>query len=129
MPKESYGLSEIEYNLMKYFWANSTPIPFADVLEYCNNVLKYDWAKTTLHTYLTRLIKKGILHSDRKGYKKSYYPEITEKELAHRYASSFVENNFGGSVPELFLSLTYNTKLSEEDITELKQILEENLNR
>ena len=81
-----------------------------------------------LYTYLTRLVKKGILHSEGKGYKckRSYYPELTEQELAHKYATDFVDNTFNGSISDLLVSLTYNTKLSESDIEELKNIINNN---
>lgn len=119
-----YGLSELEYELMQYLWKSNHSLSFAEILDYCNNELHYDWAKTTLHTYLTRLIKKGVLHFDRKGYRHSYYPELTEQELAHKYATDFVDNSFGGSVSNLLISLTYNTELSDSDIEELKKIID-----
>lgn len=91
-----YGLSKMEYNLMKYFWNTNAPVSFSEVEKYCNTKLHYGWAQPTLHTYLTRLVKKGILHSEGKGYKckRSYYPELTEQELAHKYATDFVDNTF-----------------------------------
>ena len=79
---------------MKYFWNTNAPVSFSEVEKYCNTELHYGWAQPTLHTYLTRLVKKGILHSEGKGYKckRSYYPELTEQELAHKYATDFVDN-------------------------------------
>ena len=123
-----YGLSKMEYNLMKYFWNNNGPVSFSEVEKYCNTELHYNWAQPTLHTYLTRLTKKGILHSEGKSYKckRSYYPELTEQELAHKYATDFVDNTFNGSISDLLVSLTYNTKLSESDIEELKNIINKN---
>ena len=125
-----YGLSKMEYNLMKYFWNNNGPVSFSEVEKYCNTELHYNWAQPTLHTYLTRLTKKGILHSEGKGYKckRSYYPELTEQELAHKYATDFVDNTFNGSISDLLVSLTYNTKLSESDIEELKNIINKKYN-
>ena len=122
-----YGLSKMEYNLMKYFWNTNAPVSFSEVEKYCNTKLHYGWAQPTLHTYLTRLVKKGILHSEGKGYKckRSYYPELTEQELAHKYATDFVDNTFNGSISDLLVSLTYNTKLSESDIEELKNYPDE----
>lgn len=104
------------------------PVSFSEVEKYCNTELHYGWAQPTLHTYLTRLVKKGILHSEGKGYKckRSYYPELTEQELAHKYATDFVDNTFNGSISDLLVSLTYNTKLSESDIEELKNIINNN---
>ncbi len=119
-----YGLSSIEYELMKLFWSSGSPVPFAEVMSYCKDVMKKDWAQTTLHTYLTRLIKKGILSSERKGYKRSYYAKINEQELSHIYAERFLKESYNGSVKNLLLSLTYKTKFSQSEVDELKQLLD-----
>ncbi|MFR5914071.1 MAG: BlaI/MecI/CopY family transcriptional regulator [Blautia wexlerae] len=61
---------------------------------------------TNFTPYLTRLVKKGILHSEGKGYKckRSYYPELTERELAlYKYATDFVDNTFNGSISDLLV--------------------------
>lgn len=126
MSESYYGLSETEHELMKYFWASDQPLSFAKIYEHCKEQ-NYGWAQTTLHTYLTRLIKKGVLHSDRNGYKRSYYPEITEAELAHNYATHIVDDFYGGSIANLMVSLTYHADLAKEDVEELKQILNNNL--
>lgn len=78
--------------------------------------------------WLILIVKKGILHSEGKGYKckRSYSPQLTEQELAHKYATDFVDNTFNGSISNLLVSLTYNTKLSEADIEELKNIIDNN---
>lgn len=52
-----YGLSKMEYNLMKYFWNTNAPVSFSEVEKYCNTELHYGWAQPTLHTYLTRLVE------------------------------------------------------------------------
>lgn len=31
-----YGLSKMEYNLMKYFWNTNAPVSFSEVEKYCN---------------------------------------------------------------------------------------------
>lgn len=111
---------------MQLFWSNDRPLPFSDVVRYCNEEKGHDWAQTTIHTYLTRLIEKGVLLSNRKGYKRSYYAAVSEAELSHQYATRFVEEAFDGSVKNLFASLTYHTKLSKEEIDELRQLLDSN---
>lgn len=125
----SYGLSETEYELMKYIWASDHALTFAEILNYCNNEKKYHWAKTTLHTYLTRLIQKGVLSCDRKRARHLYFPQISEEELAHIYASQFVNDCYNGSLKDMILSFTYNTSLSKEEINELKKILDDNLSQ
>lgn len=42
-----YGLSKMEYNLMKYFWNTNAPVSFSEVEKYCNTELHYGWAQPT----------------------------------------------------------------------------------
>ncbi len=120
-----YGLSEIEYEFMELFWNSSQPLPFSAIVEYCNTQKGHNWAQTTIHTYLTRLIQKGVLISIQNGRKLSYQASVTEGELSGIWAAKFVETSFGGSVKKFLLSLTQKTRLSKEEVQELQQILEE----
>lgn len=122
-----YGLSDIEYELMQLFWSSDHPLPFADVLAYCNDTLKRDWAATTLHTYLTRMIQKEVLGSTRKGYKRSYFAKVSESQLSCNYANDFLKDSFGGSLKNLLLTLTSESKLTQDEADELKQILDKNI--
>ena len=122
-----YGLSELEYQLMQLFGENKEPIGFSEVIHYCNDVKHLNWAATTLHTYLTRLIAKCVLCSDRNGYKRSYYAAVSEKQLSHQWAQKIVKRSFGGSIRNFLVSLTYEAPLSKEEVTELHQLLEDQL--
>ena len=47
----------------------------------------------TAHLFDPPYKKNGVLHSDRNGYKRSYYPEIYQRqELAHNYATHIVDD-------------------------------------
>lgn len=120
-----YGLSEIETELMEFFWETNRPLPFPEVMRYCNEVKGHGWATTTVHTYLTRLIQKGVLTADRTGYKKSYHPRLSKDALAHEYANRFIEKSYEGSVKNLLIALTYQTKLSREEVQDLKDLLDQ----
>lgn len=122
-----YGLSDTEYILMHFFWSSSYPLSFSEILNYCNNELHLDWAQTTVHTYLTRLIQKGVLTAKRDGYKKFYYATSTEQELSSTFANRFVKEVYGGSLKNFLLSFTGEAKLSKAEVEELKHLLDSNL--
>ncbi len=123
MSNTHYGLTDIEYDLMRYFWDSDHHVPFKEILAYTVEK-NYGWAQTTLHTYLTKLIEKGCLQSDRNGYKRIYYPKLTEEQLSHKYATSFVDKAFQGSIADFLVSFTSETKLTKEEVQELKDILD-----
>lgn len=122
-----YGLSETEYQLMQLFWNRNEPLPFNEILSYCNEELHLGWAATTAQTYLGRLIMKGVLETNGKRYRKSYFAKLSEEELSQTYAKQIVKESFGGSIKNLLVSLTQGTKLTQEDIDELKEILDSSL--
>ncbi len=119
------GLSDIEYALMCFFWESSKPQSFGEVLRFCNDVQKLDWAKTTAHTYLTRMIKKGLLGcNNQKGTRRTYYARLSRDELAQNTAQEFLAGNFNGSLKSLLVSLSHNASLSREEADELHELLD-----
>jgi len=120
------GLSEIEYDLMSYFWEQTSPVVFADILHFCNDVKKWNWAKTTAHTYITRLIKKDLLEMNcAVGVRRTYFAKISREDLEHSTVREFVNSSFSGSVKKLFLSLVPDKPLTHEEVDELHKILDQ----
>ena len=80
--QQHYELSDTEYKIMQLFWKNSDPLPFNEILKYCNDELQLNWAVGTAQTYLNRLILKGVLKTNNKRYRKLYSAQLSEEELA-----------------------------------------------
>lgn len=59
---------------MKIVWSNS-PQTLSKILD---RLKEADWNKTTIQTYLARLVKKGALSKKRQGKGYLYYPTISE---------------------------------------------------
>ena len=121
--QEHYNLSDTEYQIMQLFWKNTTPIPFNEILKYCNEELQLNWAVGTAQTYLNRLILKGVLKTNNKRYRKLYSAQLSEQELAQKYVHQFVDDSFGGSLKNFLVSFTQGTQLSPNDVNELIDIL------
>lgn len=124
--KKNKGLSDIEYELMTFFWEIKKPVTFSEVLDYCNQTKNWNWAKTTAHTHLTRLVKKKLLGiHDAPGVRRSYFAKITKEELAQVSALEFVNSSFSGSLKSFLLSLVPNKTLTQEEANELHEILDQ----
>lgn len=121
-----YGLSQIEYEFMELFWRSAQPLGFADVKVYCTEEKGHSWTKTTIHTYLTNLIGKGMLASSKESYRHTYWAVVSKEELIHRWSSRFVETSFNGSLKNLLVSFSYGKKLSREECDELHRFLDSN---
>lgn len=121
-----YGLSDAEYLVMEMIWNAKVPLSFSEIENYFSNHTDKEWKKQTLHTYLTRLIKKGALAIDRQGNKNIYKPAMPKADYVSRWTHSFLEESFDGSLMNFMCALTGNTgKLSQEDIEELRKYLDE----
>lgn len=119
------GLTDIEYELMSLFWGRREPATFSEILEYCNEEKGFNWAKTTAHTHLTRLVQKGLLSMGKRGAKRTYYAIVTREEQARVSAEEFVKDSFSGSLKEFLVSFAGNNALTREDIEELRRTLDE----
>ncbi len=125
MPQK-YGLSEAEYQLMELIWEAGRPLTFGEIEGYLSERTDKNWKKQTLHTYLTRLIKKGALKTTGYGRRHIYEPVMEKEEYISNWTHSFLDDSFGGSLGTFVSALTGNTgKLSPKDIEELRRYLDE----
>ena len=68
-----------------------------------------------------------MLKTNNKRYRKLYSAQLSEEELAQKYARQFVDESFGGSLKNFIASFAQETKLSEADVNELIDILHSNM--
>lgn len=61
-----HGLSNIEYEIMGFFWHRDEPASFKEILDYFNTEKGMNWKKQTLGTYLSNLRKSGMIEADDK---------------------------------------------------------------
>ena len=61
--EQQISISESEWRVMKIVWNNS-PQTLPEILDKLKGT---DWSKTTIQTYLSRLVKKGALSTKRQG--------------------------------------------------------------
>ena len=70
------SISESEWRVMKTIW-QASPQTLPEILD---NLKETGWSKTTIQTYLARLVKKGALSTERQGKGYLYYPVVSESE-------------------------------------------------
>ncbi|MDQ0971582.1 BlaI family penicillinase repressor [Neobacillus niacini] len=118
--KEIPQISEAEYEVMQVIW-NFEPISTPEVVEKLSN--KSDWKPNTIHTMLSRLVKKKALHARKDGRVFIYTSLVEKHEYVEQKSKSFLQQFFGGTLNSMILNFIENDKLSNEDISELKKIL------
>lgn len=116
----SIGSAELE--IMKVIWKAKEPITSLDIGK---EVEDKGWKKTTIATFLTRLVEKGVLSADKQGKLYYYTPLISENEYRKSQTKNLIKTLYNGSVREFAVSFFEEQKLSDKDIQELKAIFED----
>ncbi|XVE30453.1 BlaI/MecI/CopY family transcriptional regulator [Wukongibacter baidiensis] len=115
-------ISDSEWKVMKILWTNS-PATANEVLE--NLVKNTNWKSTTVKTLLSRLVKKGAIGFEKRNRTYYYYPLVTEDECVKAESRSFLKRVYGGALKSMIANFLEIQDLSEADIEDLKNILDE----
>lgn len=113
-------ISEAEYQVMKIVWKYA-PISTNEVIE--KLVETSTWSPKTIQTMLLRLVKKGALTYEKNSRVFVYTPLVKEEEYVATESRSFLNRFYNGALNSMVLNFLENDKLSEDDIEELREIL------
>jgi predicted transcriptional regulator len=114
------AMSDSEQEIMKIIWSNGGSILFTPLLETLANQKK-DWKKTTVQTFLMRLIEKNILTYQKSGRKSEYIALLSEDDYRLEQTKAFLNKTYGGNAKNLVSSLLKQDYLTHDDFEELKQ--------
>jgi BlaI family transcriptional regulator, penicillinase repressor len=115
-------ISDAEWEVMNVLW-ESSPQTANQVVEALAG--KKNWNPRTVKTLLNRLVKKKALGFEAVGKSYLYRPAIAREQCLRSEARSFVDRVFGGAAGPMIAYFVQNTRLSDEEIAELKRILSE----
>ena len=119
---KNISIGDAELEIMKVIWKAKSPITSLDIGK---EVEDRGWKKTTIATFLTRLVEKGALSADKQGKLYYYTPLISEKEYRKSQTKNLIKTLYNGSVRDFAVSFFEEQKLSDKDIQELKAIFED----
>ena len=80
-----------------------------------------NWKKSTTYTVLKRLCEKGIFKME----DSVVTALISRQEFEGLQSEQFVEENFKGSLPAFLAAFTARRKLSDKEIDEMKELIEQ----
>ncbi len=114
-------LSDGEWKLMKVLWQQSPRTLGALVAALAPTT---GWSKATVFMMLKRLIAKGAVTLDESGKYQQYSAAVSYAEVEPEETASFLTKVYGGSVGLMISNLVGRGALSEQEIRELKAILD-----
>ena len=118
-------ISEAEYQVMKVIWAQDTPISTNEVVAKLESTTS--WKPKTIHTLLSRLVKKGALQYEKSGRVFVYTPLVEESDILEVENDYFLNRFYGGTINSMVVHMLEQDKLSHDEIAQLKHILDERL--
>lgn len=119
-------LSETEREIMQIIWREDHPLTSTFILD---QITSRSWTLSTVMTFLARLCKKGFVHCDRSTRTNYYTALISGAEYRERESRDFLEKIHDNSFASMISALNNSGAISEEELTELREFLDENLNR
>ena len=116
-------MSDSEKEIMKLIWDHGGAMTISELLDQIERT-GHDWKRTTVRPFISRLIDKGMLISQKEGRGARYVARISEEEYLKTQSVQFVNQVFGGNVSTLLTSLFGQQCLESKDIEELEKFWE-----
>ncbi|GIN93701.1 uracil phosphoribosyltransferase [Siminovitchia terrae] len=110
-----------EWEVMRVVWAQGkvTSKEIREVLQQ-----KKDWKPATTKTFIGRLVKKGMLHTETEGKMYIYSANINESEFIKNTLNEIFENICDKDVGNTIVNLITKATLSFKDIEKMEKALE-----
>lgn len=115
-------LSDSEFEIMKVLWSQDSPMTSNEVLDRLKD--RYDWKLAGLMTFLARMVDKGYVYCDRSTRTNYYSAVVSQDEYKINESESFLGKLFDNSATKLIAHLYKGKKISQKEITELRDYLD-----
>lgn len=112
-----YKLAETEAKFADIIWERQ-PIGSMELVRVCEDRL--GWKKSTTYTVLKKLCDRGIFQNENAVVT----AQLSREEFYGGKSRQFVEEIFGGSLPRFLTAFIGKEKLSDEEVTELQELID-----
>ena len=106
---------------MEAIWSGQ-PLTAAEVHKILSRHKK--WHLKTVGTFLGRLAEKEVLEVHREGKVNTYTARITREACVRQESESFLQRVFQGAFAPMMAHFVEHAELSENDIAQLKTLLD-----
>ena len=111
------NFTDVEWKVMEVLWDKSCVLgEIVDALQMNRN---------TVHTYLTRMEKKGYVHIDRSIEPHLYHAAISKEQSTKTERELLLNKVYQGSVSDLICAFLKESKITKEEKERLSQLLDE----
>ena len=110
-------LGAIESRFADIVWEKA-PLTTAELIRICE--AEFSWKRTTTYTVLKRLSERGIFKNDNG----TVTVLISKDEFYSMQSEKVVNESFGGSLPAFIAAFASRQNLSQNDIDEIRSIID-----
>ena len=114
-------ITSAEASIMDALWRASQPLSAEDIRRQLN---QSEWSDATVRTFLTRLVRKKAVASQKDGRRFLYRPLIARADYAHAESRTLLDRLFDGKVGAFVAQFSERQNLSDEEIAELRALIE-----
>lgn len=117
-------LTRSELEIMDVLWAAEQPLSRSDVLEQSQ---EKSWKDSSIHILLNGMLQKGVIREAgfvkrSKTYGRTFEPTLTREQY---YAATALSRKHKPSVAGLIEALLRHEKLAEEELQQIKKLVNE----
>ncbi len=111
-------LGEMEQRFADLIWEEA-PVASGELVRLCEE--RFGWKKSTTYTMLKRLCQRGLFENAG-GEVRAL---MGREDFLGMQGEAFLQQSFGGSLPHFLAAFTRRNRLSEEEIGQLRQMIEQ----
>ena len=112
-----YNMGTVESYFADIVWERE-PLSTSELIEICKE--KFNWKRTTTYTVLKRLCEGGVFKLENS----TVTSLISRENFYSAKSENFINESFKGSLPAFFAAFTKRKKLTKEEITEIKAMID-----
>lgn len=125
MKKIDCKISDAEWIVMKVLWEEA-PLTAAKIIEALSS--NKEWSPKTIHSLISRLVKKGVLGVNKEMPQYEFYPLVDKRDVILEETRSFMQKVYDGSLHLMLANFIKDEKISEKEIEELQRLLDKKMN-
>lgn len=112
-------IPEAEFAVMNAIWASEPPVTTAQLMRKVGD--EKGWKLPALISLLNRLIERGFVSTEKTQKERTYFPLVQREEYLQFETEGFVKQYHGGSLTSLMASLLDTSAMTQEQLQELVQ--------
>ncbi len=121
LTKNNNSISLSEAKVLGVLWKNQ-PMSGRQIAD---KLTDESWSYVTIKTLINRLLKKGFLSFEKEGRQYLYSATISQKDYLQKENKNFIERMYSGSFSGLFAAFTEYENISQQELKEIKKMINE----